>query len=645
MTWLLDLYKTYEENEDQVGTIRSNPFGQEYMLLPEAHGYQTAHVEIALDSDGKFISAKVLEKGQGNTVIPCTINSSTRANAPSPHALHDNLQYVAGDYDAFGGKIKAGNHPFQDYLKNLKAWCESEDAHPKAKAIYNYVEKGQLIADLTEHGVLFSLDHKLIPKWNKDLEKEYDNKPEIFKALAGDQFSTFVRFNVLDPDLQKRTDKVWEDLSVFKSYIRYYEKQLTDQKLCYVTGEKLPSTEKHPSKIRYGGDMAKLISGNDNSGFTFRGRLSKKEDVATISYDVSQKAHNALKWLITKQGKVIDGRVFLTWGSRTSDDETVVVPSPGEDLFTEFGIVFSENEEETKKDLGDRTHQYFAKELKKALAGYRGNLTHQDNVYVMLLDAATPGRMSIVYYRKVEKELYLERIQNWHNTCWWRHSFRKNKDGERVSFYGAPATRDIAGAAYGPNASDKLTKNLMERMLPCIVDGKKIPLDIVNSVLNRTTNPAAVEKWEWEKHLSIACAIMHKHYEKEEFTVPLDKSQKDRNYLFGRLLAVADVLENRVLSQENAGRTTNAFRYMNAFSKHPLSTWRIIQESIAPYQVKLGAKGSYYRAIIDEIGNSFDFDDFNDRSLNGKFLLGYYSQRYELYQKKEDKAENIKVGE
>ncbi len=642
---MLDLYKTYEENEDQVGKIEFNRFEQEYVLLPEAHTYQTAHVEITLDSVGKLFSARVLEKGTGNTVIPCTIDSSTRSSAPVPHALHDNLQYVAGDYEAFGGKIKAGNHPYQDYLGNLKAWCESEDRHPKVVAIYNYVKKGQLIADLTEHGILFSLDHKLVSKWNKDLENEYGDKSEIFKALVGDQFSTFVRFNVLNPDPQKRTEKVWEDSSVFESYVHYYEKQLTDKELCYVTGKKLPSTEKHPSKIRYGGDMAKLISGNDSSGFTFRGRFSNKEDVATISYDVSQKAHNALKWLITKQGKVIDGRVFLTWGSRHDGNETVEVPSPSEDLFTELGLTFTETEAETKKDLGDPTHQYFAKELQKALAGYRGNLQHQDNVYVMLLDAATPGRMSIVYYRSIEKELYFERIQNWHNTCWWRHSFRKNKDGERVTFYGAPATRDIAGAAYGPNVSDKLTKNLMERMLPCIVDGKKIPLDIVNSILNRTSNPLSVEKWEWEKNLSIACAIMHKHYEKEEFTVPLDKNQKDRNYLFGRLLAVADVLENRVLTQENAGRSTNAFRYMNAFSKHPLTTWRIIQESIAPYQVKLGAKGIYYKAIIDEIGNSFEFEGYSDKALNGKFLLGYYSQRYDLYQKKEDKIENTKVEE
>ncbi|MHC1718391.1 MAG: type I-C CRISPR-associated protein Cas8c/Csd1, partial [Acidaminococcaceae bacterium] len=98
MTWLLDLYNTYEENLDQVGIVTKGRFDEEYMLLPEAHTYQTAHVEIRLNLKGIFMGASVLEKGSGNTVIPCSIESSTRSSKPEPHALHDNLQYVAGDY-------------------------------------------------------------------------------------------------------------------------------------------------------------------------------------------------------------------------------------------------------------------------------------------------------------------------------------------------------------------------------------------------------------------------------------------------------------------------------------------------------------------------------------------------------------------
>ena len=640
MTWLLDLYNTYEDNLDQVGVATKGHSDEDYMLLPEAHAYQTAHVEITIDINGNFSGASVLVKGTGNTVIPCTIDSSTRANAPSPHALHDKLQYVAGDYAAFGGKVKNGQNPYQDYLRNLAEWCESEYTDPRLRAVYNYVKKGHLIEDLVKKNVLFAVNHQLVSKWDKDLENEYGAKPEIFKSVSVDQFSAFVRFNVTDP--QNPIKHIWEDRKLYDLYIKFYSNKLGEDKLCYVTGKVLPGTDKHASRLRYGGDMAKLISGNDNSGFTFRGRFSDKNDVATVSYEVSQKAHNALKWLITKQGKIIDGRVFLTWGSRKGEENLEDLPLPEEDLYDFLGLA--------KKPINDDpTHSYFASELSKALDGYKNNLDYHSQVYIMVLDAATPGRMSIVYYRTIEKNLYLDRIKAWHTSCNWRLSYKKNKEnGQRIIFFGAPSNRDIVEAAYGSNVVNNtstrrsLYLKTVERLLPCIIDERRIPLDIVNSILSRTSNPLAMERWEWEKQLSIACAIMKKHYEKEAFEMALDKNITERNYLFGRMLAVADVLESRALQQDKVDRPTNALRYMNAFAKHPLTTWKIIQDNLVPYQAKLGVKGIYYKGIIDEINDKFVFAEYNDQPLNGKYLLGYYQQRYDLYQKKEKDDEEEK---
>ncbi|MBJ8192659.1 type I-C CRISPR-associated protein Cas8c/Csd1, partial [Bacillus cereus] len=99
------------------------------------------------------------------------------------------------------------------------------------------------------------------------------------------------------------------------SFVGYYSQLLGEEDICYVTGRQLPSTDKHANKIRNSGDKAKLISANDTSGFTFRGRFAHSHEAASISYEVSQKAHNALKWLINRQGKVMEQRVFLVWGN------------------------------------------------------------------------------------------------------------------------------------------------------------------------------------------------------------------------------------------------------------------------------------------------------------------------------------------
>lgn len=120
--------------------------------------------------------------------------------------------------------------------------------------------------------------------------------------------------------------------------------------------------------------------------------------------------------------------------------------------------------------------------------------------------------------------------------------------------------------------------------------------------------------------------------------MPLNKENSDRNYLFGRLLAIADVLERSALDTKET-RATNAIRYMNSFSKHPMRTWKTIQEALQPYQARLGTRATYLSKLIDEVASQFDPDDFNNKPLTGTYLLGFYSQRHELYQKKTNPAE------
>src|SRR5699024_3612256 len=166
---------------------------------------------------------------------------------------------------------------------------------------------------------------------------------------------------------------------------------------------------------------------------------------------------------------------------------------------------------------------------------------------------------------------------------------------------------------------------------PCIIDGRKIPQDIIRSAFHRASNPVGMDRWEWEKTLSITCALIKKG--EEDFDVPLNNESDDRDYLFGRLLAIADVLERQALGREET-RATNAIRYMNSFSKHPERTWKTLQESLQPYQARLGTKAGYLSKLIDEVASRIEIDDFNNKPLSGKYLLGFYSQRHKLYQKK-----------
>ncbi|MCC3378336.1 type I-C CRISPR-associated protein Cas8c/Csd1 [Paenibacillus farraposensis] len=631
MSWLLNLYETYQSNLGRVGVIEKKYKDREYTLLPISHTTQNAQIEVEITEQGDFHSARVLDKDDFNTLIPCTEKSASRAGSVvAPYPLHDKLGYVAGDFAAYGGEVNKED-PFAAYIQQLEGWATSDYATSKVKSIYCYLSKRRLIQDLVNESVLYLDEHqKLIAKWDKKYEALHREKPLIFTAVPGEQASAFIRFNVYSP--HQALAKVWKDKEMYDSFVGYYSHLLGEEDICYVTGKQLPSTDKHANKIRNSGDKAKLISANDTSGFTFRGRFVHSQEAASISYEVSQKAHNALKWLIHRQGKIMDNRVFLVWGNDAPD-----VPgfTDNDNIFAmDFGL-------ESSKPIAIKSHtnEEIAFDLAKALTGYSNKLAVKSDskakVNILVLDSATTGRMAVLYYRNLNKKLYFKKLIDWHSTCVWLHRYQKNEQGELLQFWGAPATKDIAFASYGPKANDKLVKGLMERMLPCIVDGREIPQDIVRSAVHRASNPVSMEKWEWEKTLSVTCALINKQ---EGYNVALDEENTDRSYLFGRLLAIADVLERNALDQEEK-RSTNAIRYMNAFSQHPERTWRTIQNALQPHQAKFGKRLNYYSSMIDEVASKIPFDQFNNEPLTGKYLLGFYSQRYKLYHSK-NKQEN-----
>lgn len=606
MSWIMKLYETYVSCSELVGKTITEDVTP---LLPVFHTTQNAQIQVTIDEKGNYLSGEVLDKGSGVTIIPCSEDSASRSGKyPVCHPLFDKLQYLAGDYSKHGGE--KGDQFYKDYIEQLSDWCISLHGNVKVKAILNYLKKGTLINDLISSKVLVCDENgMLMEKWNGDK----NNAPAIFKACQGNQSDAFVRFRVYLSG--EGCSDIWKDQKMYHDFIGYYSSRLKDRDLCYASGQWIPVCEKHPSRIRNSADKAKLISANDESGFTYRGRFTDKNQAVTIGSEVSQKAHNALKWLIEKQGWVYDGKAILAWGA-----ENQKLPPILEDT---VGLLEILTNEEEKHDLTDEN---FAKRLNSAIAGYRCDLKHSSDVMIMALDGATTGRLSITFYRELKGDQFLERIESWHKKCCWKHHYRTS-DKNRIFFIGAPAPKDIALAAYGAKANEKLIRSTIERLLPCIVDGVALPEDIVASTVRRASNPVSMETREWQKTLSIACALYRKNYKKEELNMSLDETKTDRSYLYGRLLAVADQIEN--LTYEKWGeRTTNAMRYMNVFSQKPFKTWAIIAKNLIPYQEKLGERGVRYNNLLDQIGSMIDYEDFkSDKPLDGLYLLGYYCQK------------------
>lgn len=617
MGWMQKLAETYENCSAQIGIAVGDEDGKKKVpLLPIAHTTQNMQIEITIDIDGNFISARLIPVNDASTIIPCTEGSSGRTSGLQPHPLCDSLQYIAADYLQFGGRKR---HGFELYRKRLQDWCESQYAHPHARATFNYISQGHVVGDLVKVGVL-QVDEKgkLLDKWDRKIYAEAQNRK---------QDESFVRFVVWEP--RNPHSKTWDNPELHAKWQAYNAANNSHTGLCYVLGEIKPVAEQHPRFIRTSSDGAKIISSNDLSGFTFRGRFSNADEACSVSYEVSQKAHYALKWLISRQGRVFlekggPGLTVVAWATSGA-----FVPNPTDDTVDVADIDDLPDDDNTPV----YTAQDDAIKLNKKIAGYKGSLEDMADVVVIALNSATTGRMAISFYRELKGTDFAERLERWHNTCCWDQQY--SDSGKFKIFIGAPAPRIIAESAYGSRVDEKLLKKTVERLLPCIVDGHKIPRDLMESAVRRACNRIGMKnEWEWETTLGAACALYRKYridYGGEDIGMGLDHERTTRDYLYGRLLAIADVLEQRALSKAERNRPTNAARYMQRFAEKPFSTWRYIELALEPYMARLSQNAIFYKKQIDEVMNKFNADEFSsDKKLSGEFLLGYHCQRKEL---------------
>lgn len=615
MSWLQRLVDTYDACAG-AAQFAAKP------LPPISHTPQQTHVEIVLDSAGHFLRARIVQKEE--TLVPATEESANRTGIrPPPHPLCDKIQYIAADYPAFGG-AKPSFHA--EYLSQLRAWCTSPFAHPKVKAVLRYVERGTVVADLVKEKLLYlGSDGKLLKEFAGD-----GDKPDIFRLLPvvdkkQEQGNAFVRWHVEIPGDPQTA--VWMVPDVQRSWIQFNASGAQKTGLCMATGDMdTPLAASHPKRLRHPGDGAKLISSNDSSGFTYRGRFTDDtgDQACGIGYVASQKAHLALRWLIGRQSFRNGDQVVVSWAVK---GETI--PDPLADTFALFGLATEGGEPGYRGDAGQR----YALALKHKIAGYRAKLGTESRVIVMGLDAATPGRMAITFYREYGGAEFLDRVERWHERFAWHQNFGKERH-----FTGAPAPRDIAEAAYGPRIDERLRKSCVERLLPCIVDGRPVPRDLVELTFRRATRRIGLEVWDWERTLGIACALYRGYtnqLEQGTYSMALEPDRNSRDYLFGRLLAIAEHIEQRALFHAGEKRDTHAAKLMQRFADHPCATWRQIELALTPSKSRLRSRSPGYlhqlEQQIDRISEQFQGDDFTaERKLSGEFLLGYHCQRAKL---------------
>ena len=697
MSWLQRLYQTYElasKNED----IKA----QDHALMPYYHVNQNIQIIATINNKGDFVRAEICREDSGKVkskylAIPATNDSANRTSGAVAHPLSDKLQYVAKDFYSYSDN-KKDVYPL--YEEVLSTWCESEYAHPKAQAVLNYVQKGTLVKDLLNAKVLIA-----DPEDNNKLaypEQAGDYPDSILSSLnknkgVFDQGAAFVAWQVINSELSSQAKpsqaETWKDDSLFDSWQQFYATLDSTDGFCYITGQNRPLASKHPNRILRSATNAKLISANDMDSFTFLGRFTDNKasikahglQGANISAVVTEKAHAALSWLLTRQGREEAGQAVVAWA--ISGEETLQPTEPlnksatfdvvknaeqseqmlfESDDIDEFENMDSEDDEDSEQEIAGTDKEaplpfkhsnnlghLFATHLNNTMQGYRQKLAAHDQISIITLEAATPGRMAVTYYHENMPNDYIDALESWHRQFAWYFTYADPESGERKLTLKAPTPKQISQVAYGARLSDALKKQVVSQVLPCIVEGaaRQFPWQLVNLCFKRACNPLNLEPWEWEQSISVTCGLYRGYYlrqsesKKRSYTVALQTDYTSRDYLYGRLLAVAEDIESLALFIAGEKRNTTAQRYMQQFANRPFTTWRNIELALKPYENRLKSNRGGYLAnkqdLMDQIMSLFNVADFtNDAALSGEFLLGYHSQKMQIKLDKQQAKKN-----
>ena len=646
-----DLLRTYEEEKD------SDAFNEK--IVPVAHEYGKAGIQITITSEGEFSGAAAVAKDNGKTLLAITEESQSRTSGAAktrPQAVNDKLIFIARDVakhcDSFVDK-SGENVSYMAYKKQLEDWCKSEYSHPKAKAILKYIKENDVIEDLISAGVLEADKNGMLGgTGNIDKDRKYQ---KTSMAIP-------VRFCVLPKDGSSRN--TWEDVTLIDSWTAYYT-NLRDRNghkdLDGVTGRVEDVPTFHPKKVLPRAANAKLISvsTSENALMNFTGeRFTGESQRLQVGYDTSQKVHNTLRWLINTQsikisaadpssngGKEDCTRYMICWDSSFKTSE---IYDAGKELFA--GSRFD------NEFVSGREH------LKKAI--YCGTKSSQmeTGLTVAAFDAATSGRFTMVFYQKMLAREFFERLDDWYEKCAWYFENRQDCAASSPSVF--MLARCAFGTERGKNKHSyldidgKLFKETVQDIAVHILNGQALPEHIVRALVTQASEPMKFDAYH-EPILRTACAAVRQRLlvrrQEGEAKMELNRESTDRSYLFGRILAVEDAIEQNVLDRKRKGsdsdRETNARRLWSAYVNHPMTTWQELKNLLLPYEAQLPAGSRvFYQKTLEEIVSRFEDADMSsltrsNRALDPQYLLGFYLQRRELKMKRQTKQPDQNRGQ
>ncbi len=679
MSVLTALYRTYCSALDNDMVDRTEQLQQKTVLLPVYHSNRKSAgtndmIEVTLSEKGEFIKAEWIPKDQ-IVIFPVTESSIMRTVGIAPHPLCDELSYLSQELDP--EKHKAYESVRGEWVSHM------EEGHPNRllKILDSYLSKGTIFRDCVSSlfaGTSYEIGNAYTVIINIGEKME--------KTIHLDK--SFVTFRVETDSAVEQNLSVSIDRELHQNYIDYVRKKNLGlpQERCDISGEMTYCVSRHRGLL----GNAKLVS-ISNHDETYYGRFEVGEEIIHMGYEVSQAIHLMLKYLLeNSQNKRQIGKscFLINWFSDDiGNEEAINLMNPiapygkndeadsEEQYSEEWEDEKNESDEDDEEDEDDVVQEEkgpktlggsISSAINDYITGKNREIDPEGKFYLMILDKISNGRISVKYFRELPKSELYENAEYWYQSTGW--FFYDNSAGEIVQK--TPALFHYADAIFGMEnekgylecKNSELKKKTLERLLPCILERRKLPSDMKNRMFQNVCNRSSYDK-TWNYVFALGCSVFKKYridnQKKGEVSEMLNVNEQTRSYRYGILLAVYEKIEqdvlNKKITDDKDRRATNAERLWSAYTKMPERTLEILERKVNSYREGL-IKFNYGLAehcdnIIMEvttlIREAKDYEKEKNRPLDEDFVFGYYAQKKELYfyTKKEKKQGNTDANQ
>lgn len=627
MDFFTSLLKAYEKAEE-VGLVDQRKGDNEPVLLPLYHTSLKSNgkniISVKLDADGSFYKAEFM--GADQTILfPVTADSVARSgSSPAPHPLVDKFSYYVSEVNQSQYGI------FYEQLNSWVDYCQEDEVKNFLTKIQQFISQSDFLNKILQSlfGKEYTRDLLKITYLDSDQKEKTIDLSAYFLEFSIEQFNGFKNESVT----------TYKDLH--QSFISFVEANQGDLGTCNISGQEEKITSKHRGLM----GNAKIISVS-NKGEAYKGRFKEREDVFSVGYKTSEKIHLMIKYLLENKNSSTwlgSSQYLINWFSDDLANESCI-----DIVHPEFDDWFDDEEEVTEDTIlitPNQENKQIGSSFIKGKKLFSDGATYN----IAILNKTSNGRIALKYFRQLQVSELLQNLENWQENYSWE---LKNKEGSYK--LKIPTFNEIINVAYGVDKdryleldNDSFRSDQYQQLVTALIDGRPLPHTVVKKVEDNIKQRQKYPK-HWYQVQQVSLALLHKQYGRE-FKPMLDHAENDRSYLFGRLLAIYELIEVQRYAMDggSSDRITNAERYWSAYTGQPAKMMSHLENKVKPYEevLKLNRPGIWHKLekereeIIRLLSPIYTRNDFT-QALDYKFIFGYYAEKRFYYTKQVKESE------